>query len=191
MSQNHKSHSKENEENLIRAHKDTKKNHENDEKESKSKTDSEPKTFKEYFDDIEVKIEDFVLKQLPKIPENVKETLVQIIPIINLVFLVIGGVFILLGLGLASFFGAITLGYTVTSGFGVYLSIIPTMIGFVLRIMALPGLFKQEKRSWRLSYYAVFFDMLSSLIKFDFAGLIIGPAISFYIWFQIKSKYKN
>ena len=62
-------------------------------------------------------------------------------------------------------------------------------ITLILEIMALPGLFKQQRKSWNLLYYSVLASALYNLLSLNLFGLIIGTLISLYILFQIKKSY--
>jgi hypothetical protein len=45
--------------------------------------------------------------------------------------------------------------------------------------------------AWKLIYYVALVSAVSSLLRFDLFGLIVGTAISLYFLYQVKSYYKN
>jgi hypothetical protein len=91
--------------------------------------------------------------------------------------------FILLGLGI----GAIA----AVGGSMLLPAMIATCIAFVLKAIALPGLFARKMSGWKMLFYSQLVSMVSSLLMMSFFGLIIGGLISLYFIFQIRSMYKE
>lgn len=125
-----------------------------------------------------------------KIPEQGKEWIVTYSPWIDVVLLVLALPVILAAFGLGLFvmpFAAVFAPFS--SLYGIIHWLI-ALASFILQVAALPGLFHRSLRSWYLVYYAVLLSAVSSLLGRDIFGLIIGTAISLYILFQVREKYK-
>jgi hypothetical protein len=126
----------------------------------------------------------YLVKKAPfQLPDGFKEFLVKFGPWITLVLMVISIPFILLGLGI----GAIA----VVGGSMLLPAMIATCIAFVLKAIALPGLFARKMSGWKMLFYSQLVSMVSSLLMMSFFGLIIGGLISLYFIFQIRSMYKE
>jgi hypothetical protein len=126
----------------------------------------------------------YLVKKAPfQLPDGFKEFLVKFGPWITLVLMVISIPFILLGLGI----GAIA----AVGGSMLLPAMIATCIAFVLKAIALPGLFARKMSGWKMLFYSQLVSMVSSLLMMSFFGLIIGGLISLYFIFQIRSMYKE
>lgn len=149
-----------------------------------------PGAHHDFLKGIENFFEKYLLKEAPfHLPENAKEWIVKYGPWITLVLLVLSLPVVLAAFGLASLtlpFAAVFNPFSSVFGIIHWLIILGV---FILEIIALPGLFKRELRSWYLIYYASLLQAVGSLISRDFFGLIIGTLISMFILFQIKAKY--
>ena len=70
------------------------------------------------------------------------------------------------------------------------------VVALALEIMAVPSLFKLEKKGWNLMFYASLLGVLQNALMTVFVrfsnvfGLILGAVISFYVLFQIRNQYK-
>jgi hypothetical protein len=124
----------------------------------------------------------YLVKKAPfQIPDNIKELIVKFGPWIALILMVISIPFILLGLGV----GAVA----VVGGSMLLPAMIVSCIAFVMKAIALPGLFARKMSGWTMLFYSQLVSMLSSLLMMSFFGLIIGGLITFYVMFQVRSKY--
>lgn len=130
-----------------------------------------------------------VYKGAPKLPENARETLVKITPIISIVFGILG---VLAGLSLVTVSplgmvnGMHSSGMLVVSG-------IATIAASALMIAAYPKVQKRLLSGWTLLFWAEVINVASSLLTLSVGSVlstIIWAAIAFYILFQIKSYYK-
>jgi len=102
----------------------------------------------------------------------------------------IPAIFAILGFN-AMMFGTPYGGYLAArSGFNFSLGMVFLLAGFVLMLLAIPGLFKRSKIGWNYVYYSVLVNAVYSLINMQLFGLIVGTLISFYLLFQVKSYYK-
>lgn len=123
--------------------------------------------------------------QLPDLPLNIRDVLVQITPWIAIIFGVLG---IVAGLGVIgvsplALFGGINTGVTVLA------SGVATIIASALMVIAFPKLQKLQLGGWELLFWSEAVGMLSSLLLLSVSG-ILGGLIGFYLLFQIKSHYK-
>jgi hypothetical protein len=75
-------------------------------------------------------------------------------------------------------------------GMGYMLGILIAIVSLVLEIVALPGLFKREMRSWRLLFWVSLVTAVGSILRLDLGALVVGSIISWYFLFQIRSYYK-
>ncbi len=139
---------------------------------------------------LEKQLEPIFTKQLPPLPENIKEILVKISPYLAIVGVVMSLPAIMAVLGL----GALAAPFAVLGGVSTFanfsLSIIFVIINTVIMAMAIPGLFARTQKAWQLMFYSSLISAVSSLISMNLGSLIIGTAISFYFLLQVKSYYK-
>ncbi len=134
-------------------------------------------------------LETYLVKQAPSLPKNIKEILVKIAPWLEVVGVVmtVPAIFALLGFN-AMMYGTTYGGYVAARNFS--LSTIFLLAGFVLMILAIPGLFNRTKVGWNYVYYSVLVSAVYSLISYQFFGMVVGTLISLYLLFQVKSYYK-
>ena len=138
----------------------------------------------------EVEIEKIVMnKNIPGLPENVKEIIVKISPWLVVVSMLMLFPLILGALGLSAI--ALPFSYMggLRMGFGYTLSLIFSFGLIILEIMAIPGLFKREQKAWRLVFYSTLLSIIQQLFRLNLAGAVVSAIISFYFLFQVKSKY--
>lgn len=140
---------------------------------------------------IEEKLDLYFGKKAPVMPENIKELIVKYSPYIAIVVLVFSLPALLFAFGLTSVAMPFAYMNGVRSGFSFSITSLITLAALVFQVIAIPGLLKRTKQSWKYMFYASLISLLSSLLNLDLGSLIIGGAISFYILFQIKSYYKN
>jgi hypothetical protein len=142
-------------------------------------------------ENLEIKLEEIFTKKVPALPENIKEIIVKYSPYVVLVILIftLPLILSLLGIGAillpASFLGGIG------SGISSFVTLIFSIATLIVEILALPGLFKRAKRSWKLMFYNSLIMLVQYIFTMNIGGLVIGSAISWYFLFQIKSYYKN
>lgn len=140
---------------------------------------------------IEEKLDLYFGKKAPAMPENVKEFIVKYSPYLIVAVLVFSLPALLLAFGLTSV--AMPFAYMdgVRSGFSFSITALISLAALVFQVIAIPGLFKRTKQSWKYMFYASLISLLSSVLSLDIGAIVIGGAISFWILFQIKSLYKN
>lgn len=129
----------------------------------------------------------YLVKKAPfQIPEAGREFIVKFGPWITLVLMVITLPFLLFALGLGTFFAPFA-GMEYAAGFG--LTAILILVQFIMRAIALPGLFARKMSGWTMFFYAALVGFVASMVSFNIIGGILGTLISLYILFQVRSKY--
>ncbi len=162
---------------------------------------------------LEKKLAD-VFKGAPKLPENVKATLVRVWPYIALVA------------GLVQLFVALSF-YNVTrlvvgpaldyekglfittsgrtlgpQGFDrtlIYLAIFTLLVDAVIMLMAYPKLQQKSKKGWDLLFLAAVINVGYAVMALflysggipNFIASLIGSAAGFYLLFQVREKYSG
>jgi hypothetical protein len=150
----------------------------------------ETKEIKGMVDDLEVKLEEIFVGKLWALPKNVKEIIVKISPYLAIISLIalIPMVLALTGL---SFLTPVAFLGGMRAGFGYIVSVAFALIVGVLTISTIPGLFKRERKAWKILFWVSLVNAVGELLRMDLGNLIIGTAISWYILFQVKEYYKN
>ncbi|MFA6521327.1 MAG: chromate transporter [Candidatus Gracilibacteria bacterium] len=150
------------------------------------------------------KLEDFLALYLVKkapytIPAHAREKIVAAAPWIDLFLIVISIplLLVLLGLNFAFFsfpwgmMGSPMMGAHmyggVYSGWGIVNIVLFAVLA--LEILAMPGLFKRKKISWKLLMYASLITVVENILFFSIGG-IVGGIIGLYLLFQVKEYYK-
>ena len=126
-----------------------------------------------------------LFKGFPHLPENAREVLVKIAPILSLVFGVlglIGGIGVLFASPLAVLGG-------VRSGFGVFVTGALTIVSSVLMLMAYPKLKNRQYAGWMYLFWSEALNAVYALFMLS-VGSVIGVIIGLYILFEVKKHYK-
>jgi len=140
---------------------------------------------------IEHWLEDVFGKKAPQMPDKWREVIVKVMPWIALILMVLAMPLILFALGISVVTLPVAAVAGVYAGPTYYITLLISAATIVLELVALPGLFKRQLRSWYLVYYAALLGVISAvigLLSMSFGG-IIGSVIGFYILFQIKKFY--
>lgn len=137
---------------------------------------------------LETELAPFFTTKAPfQFPINFREGFVKYWPIVSLVLLVIAlpGILVFLGLGAA----LVPVAYVggIGTGFGYTISMVLSLVGLVLGILALPGLFNRKRSGWVFSYYAQLLSILTSVFAFSLLGILIG--LIFLMLFQVRDYY--
>lgn len=141
--------------------------------------------------ELENKLAEVFTKKLPALPEGIKEGIVKYGPYITVVMMIltVPAILAIIGIGMAATPFAFLGGFR--GGLGYIVSMLFGLVMLVLEIMAISGLFKRQKKAWKLLFYISLIQATLNILRFDLGGLIIGTGISWYVLFQIKSYYKN
>lgn len=143
-------------------------------------------------DNIVDMLEQFFAKA-PPLPPNVKDTLVNITPIIALIFGILGVLGSLSGLGLLTAFSPLAPlgGASAMSSYGTgFLSALLWLASSVLMLAAYPGTKARKMEGWNKLFWSEVISAVSALVTLSLFSGLIGALIGFYLLFQIKSHYK-
>jgi len=156
----------------------------------KEKTTTNTKDWKKMLVSFEDKLNLYFGEKAPQLPEKVKLVLVKISPYLILISIIFSLPAILVALGLGAMLAPVGLYGGVSTGFHFSAGLLITLAVIVLEIMALPGLFKNKRQAWELMFYSTLINAVYALITLSLGSLIIGTALSWYFWFQIRQYYK-
>ncbi len=148
-----------------------------------------------------------LFKDLPNLPDNIREVLVKVWPYLAL----IGGVLQLLaawGLwslfaysdrvtNFASNYSVTPTGYSTFDRTVIFIALVVLAIEAVILLMAYAPLMKRSKRGWDLIFIVALISLVYAVLQiFMFGsgiggaiGSLIGSAIGLYLLFQIRPKY--
>jgi hypothetical protein len=132
----------------------------------------------------------YLVQKAPAIPKDIKELIVSFLPWLTVIglLLMIPGILAIIGLSTIS----LPVSYMVGARYGImyFVSIIFMVITAILLLMAAPGLFKRQKKSWYFLYYVSIITAISDIVSLNIFGFILTILLGFYILFQIKEYYK-
>lgn len=147
------------------------------------------KSITEYANDLATKLDSFFVGSLPALPDNAKEFIVKFSPYLTLILAVMFLPILLAALGIGAFFLPFSFLGGVGTGVGYMIGMVFAFGAMTLQFMALPGLFKRERKAWNLIYYASLLSILNNLFSAGIGSSALSAFISFYFLFQVKSKY--
>lgn len=143
---------------------------------------------------LEAMLDTYMVTKAPfTLPGELKEFIVKVSPYLVIVFAVLALPLIFGALGLTAVLSPFAAmgGYGYGWGFGAIISLVVAAVSLVMEVMAVPGLFKRTKASWRLLFYVSVVSLVGSILSLNIIGGIIGAVIGWYILFQVKDKYTN
>ncbi len=147
---------------------------------------------------LESQFVDLFKKVTIEIPESGKQTLVKVIPWIDLVLLILLLPAVLAIFALGSLIGGLAVATGVSTGPIYWLALIFLVIQVGLMAAALPGLFKLRRIGWVLMYYGTLIGIVYNLFDWvrtpaAFFGLVWGlgvSAVSLWLIFQVRDHYR-
>lgn len=147
---------------------------------------------------LETILDEYMVKKAPfALPTEVKEFIVKVAPYLIILFAIMSLPLILGAIGLTAVLSPFAMmggyGYGYGGwGFSMIVSLATAAISLIMEVMAVPGLFKQTKASWKLVFYASIVSLIGGILTVHgIFGAIIGAIIGWYILFQVKDMYKN
>lgn len=142
---------------------------------------------------LEALLDEYMVKKAPfTLPKEVKEFIAKVSPYLIIILALMAVPAILAAIGISAVFAPIAMLGGYAWGFGAIISLIASGIAIVMEIMAVPGLFKRTKASWKLVFYASIVSLIGGVLSLHgIFGAIIGAIIGWYILFQVKELYKN
>ncbi len=150
---------------------------------------------------IDTTLDPYFTKKAPQLPANIQELIAKIAPYLTVIGVIVGvlGMFalsasLLFLLGITGmvdspyYYG----GYVAaqSTGFAV-VGLVIAVVQLILEAMAIPGLFKYQRKAWNLLYAASLVGLITNLISMNVIGLVINFLISFYLLYQIKALYNK
>lgn len=168
-----------------------------EEKHKQSAPKNNSKDIKGLVDQFAAFLQEYMVKKAPfQLPIGAKEFIVKVAPYLIIIFAILALPLIFAALGLSALFAPFAMmgvyGYGHGWGIGMIISLVVSVIALILEIMAVPGLFKRTKKSWRLVFYASIVSFIGSILSISgIVGGIIGAIIGWYILFQVRDLYKN
>ena len=151
---------------------------------------------KDGMNQFEAMLDEYLVKKAPfALPKEAKEFIVKFSPYLIIVLAVLALPIIFAAVGLTTavapfaMMGGYGPGYG--WGFGAMISTIVAIVTIIMELIAVPGLFKRTKASWRLVFYATIVSLIGGILSGGIIGAIIGAIIGWYILFQIKDMYTN
>lgn len=128
--------------------------------------------------------------KVPPLSPNARKNIVNILPILALIFGILGVFFSIAGLGIL----AVLSPFTMMAG-GVHLTaggILGTLLALassVLLLASYPGLKAHQYKGWKLSYWSEVVNVVSAVLSLSVLGIVIS-LFGIYLLFQVKSSYK-
>ena len=141
-------------------------------------------------DNLEKKLDEFFTKKVWQLPKKIREVIVKIAPYLAILSLVVIIPMILYLLG----FSLLTPFYFLKGihfGVNYLISLLFLLVGAILAVVIIPGLFKKEKRVWKIMFWMSLINAIGALLSMDLGKLIIGTGLSWYVLFQVKEYYKK
>lgn len=135
--------------------------------------------------DFESRLEE-MFARLPSLHRDVIDLIVLYGPYVVL----IGGIITVLGSGVFRFITGAPLSFDVRglNTYNYYLLIVLNLIYGLVLLAAFKPLLKRQMSGWRTLFYITLLYGFVSIVSLDVLGLI-GPILSLYVLFQIKSSY--
>jgi hypothetical protein len=151
--------------------------------------------FKKAVNQLEETLELYLVKKAPyTLPDNIKELIVSFAPYLTIIGVIFGVPAVLAVLGLGALVSPFTFlhgpAYAVSYGFNYVLSMMVFGAVLVLEALAVPGLFKRQKKAWQYLFYASLISLVSSLLGGNMIGGLVGAVIGWYFLFQVKEYYR-
>ena len=142
---------------------------------------------KEYLDKLDKFLSLYLVKKAPALPENTKDILTKIAPYFAILGVILGIPAVLAVFGLAAFippFAAIAGARTGIFWFFWLVALAQVVIAF----LSIKPLFARRLDGWQLLLYSQLLSLVTSL-RFVNLGNLLVIVISFYLLYQVKSKY--
>lgn len=160
-----------------------------------AKTTDSKADFGGALNNLEMTLEEYLVKKAPSIPKEWKEVIVKFAPYLAILGVVMGIPAVLTLLGAGAILAPLGLvGGMMTGrpflGFGLIISVLFIGAMIILEAMAIPGLFSRSKKGWTYIYWSALVGVVSNIVNFNIGGIIIGGLLSMYFLFQVKEYYK-
>jgi hypothetical protein len=127
--------------------------------------------------------------QAPSLPTNAKETLVKYMPIIALIFGIIGILLSLAGIAALTAVAHLALVTGVHGYVGGFIAVIFWLASSILLFAAYSGTKARKISGWNMLFYSEVVYLIGSLVSLSILQGIISALIGFYLLYQIKPFY--
>lgn len=133
-------------------------------------------------------------EKVPALPKRWQEKIVKIIPILSLIFGILGIILAIGGLGAFTLTAPVAFlgGAEGVASYGNgFLMTLIYLVGWALMLAAYPGLKAKKGNGWNLLFWSEVVFLIGGLISISgIFSAIIGALIAFYFLYQIRSYYK-
>lgn len=143
-----------------------------------------------YLTSLERTLETYLVKKAPTLPEGWKKAIVKVLPWLVIIFLVLSLPAVFALFGISTLLLPVSVITTFGNSINYMLGLIFLIAALITQALAIPGLFQQDKKGWRLLYYSVLLTGVYNLFTLSLGSLLIGTGISLYVLFQIKNYFK-
>ncbi|MFH1244516.1 MAG: hypothetical protein V1487_03025 [bacterium] len=143
---------------------------------------------KQYTDQLDKVLSEYLIKKVPALPTEIKDLLVKLAPFFAILSVILGLPAILAVFGLGAFmtpFAWVVGARTAT--FWLFWLVSLVQIGFAG--LSIKPLFARAGHGWRLMYYSQLVSIVTSLNHFNVMSLAF-TLLSLYLLYQVKSSYK-
>ena len=127
--------------------------------------------------------------QAPSLPTNAKEALVKYMPIIALIFGIIGILLSLAGIAALTVLAPVAVATNVHGYGGGFLAAIFWLASSILLLAAYPGTKAHKISGWNMLFWSEVVYLIGSLVTLSILQGIISALIGFYLLYQIKPYY--
>ncbi|MBC3788090.1 chromate transporter [Spirosoma utsteinense] len=131
----------------------------------------------------------FTVKAPFQFPINFREGFVKYWPIVTLIVMILTLPALLVFLGIGAALMPVSFLDGVGTGVGYTLTMILTLVGLILGLLALPGLFNRKRSGWVFSYYAQILSIVGSLVGFHLISVLFG-LLFLMLLFQVRDYYR-
>ncbi len=150
---------------------------------------------KSTLDQLEDTLELYLVKKAPfSLPDNIKDLIVDFGPYLVILGIILGAQMVLTALGLGALVSPFTVfmgpSYMVSYGINYLVSMVVFGVVLVMEGLAVPGLFKRQRKGWLYLFYASLVWIVSGLLRGGIVGTLVGAIIGWYVLFQVKEHYK-
>lgn len=147
-------------------------------------------SWRNFISQIEEKLDEYLRRKAPALPESVKDVVVKVLPILIVIGVVLWLPSALSLVGISTVFAPFAPYALGGLNFAFLISSVLTIIIVIFQILALPGLFNKQRKGWNMLLYANLTSVVSSIFNPNLLLSIIVNFIALYILFQVKERYR-
>lgn len=128
------------------------------------------------------------------LPESFKIFLVQILPILSLIFAIILVPILGASLGLGALFSPLRFLFNFNRPISNIFSLISwllSVLSLFFGVFSIPDLFQQTKKGWTYTYYNLLLNFLNNFFSGNLTSGLFSTFLGLYVLYQIKNRYQN